>query len=774
LGKFISRIAADGSEQSTISHLRETAELASEWAVKLGFSHTTKLMALLHDMGKFSCAYVAYLRRQVQNPDQSERGSVIHSTQGAKFIYENREPENGLLSLLAEIVANCVANHHGALADGITPDGETPLIKRLCENDDSKLHFNEVLTAFSKNELLIGGIEKHMEPCLQELNGFVQKCRAQKLDMPFMLQMLTKTLFSLLVDADRYNAYLFECKADPHFLKARPDWDRMTKQLETSLAEKNGKHNGHIDDMRRDVSDRCLAAASRSKGIYQLKVPTGGGKTLSSLRFALNHAKEHGLDRVIYVIPYLSILEQTANSIREALEISVDDETILEHHSDLVPSEDDEKAERTKLLTSRWEPPVIITTMVQFLESVFSAKSGRLRKLHSMKNAVLVFDEIQSLPIRCVHLFNEAANFLSVFGGSTILLCTATQPRLDQADRPIRLSDDPSIVECCDFPVRAKIVDALRLTGFTYSELAEFVREKHVNSTLIIVNTKVAAKSLVKALQISGASPLHLSTNMCPAHRNQVITEIRHRLSSKVDVICVSTQLIEAGVDISFECVIRDIAGLDSICQAAGRCNRHGESDEAKNVYVINIKDECLSKLPDIKCGAEITRRMFCDGVDGMDEYYRYYFYARQNEMDYNIRNASGAGTIYDLLTCNNQGVKAYKNRGGSKEVALRAAMRSASDEFYVIAPGQTSIIVPYNESEQLLYEYENVDSIKTKRRLLQRLGGYSVSLYEFQIQELRKRGALSDCDDVAVLAKGFYDVDFGVNVDGCHEFLYV
>jgi CRISPR-associated endonuclease/helicase Cas3 len=259
---------------------------------------------------------------------------------------------------------------------------------------------------------------------------------------------------------------------------------------------------------------------------------------------------------------------------------------------------------------------------------------------------------------------------------------------------------------------------------------------------------------------------------MCPAHRSEVITEIRRRLDNKTDVICVSTQLIEAGVDISFECVIRNVAGLDSVHQAAGRCNRHGEFGETKNVYVVNIKGEDLSKLPDIKSGAEITRRMFCDGTDDIDEYYRYYFYARQGEMDYSIR--SGNGTIYDLLACNNQGANAYISRDGNEKIILRAAMRSASDEFYVIAPGQTSIIVPYSGSRQLLYEYESADNIKMKWRALQKLGKYSVSLYEFQAEELRKRGALSDSDDLTILARGFYDTDFGVDVDGCHEFLYV
>jgi CRISPR-associated endonuclease/helicase Cas3 len=271
------------------------------------------------------------------------------------------------------------------------------------------------------------------------------------------------------------------------------------------------------------------------------------------------------------VIPHLSILSQTAKELRETL--AADENTVLEHHSDFLPDDED----NYKFHKDRWDAPIVLTTGVQFLESLFSAKSGDLRKLHHMANAVIIFDEAQSIPVKCTHLFNTAMNFINRVCKSTVLLCTATQPPFDCAQRKIAFSENPSLTQYIEPPKRYRIENSLTALGYTYSELAEFVLVKHHISTLVIVNTKAAAKSLYNELKKRNSSVLHLSANMCSAHRDNVINELKRRLSGKERVICVSTQLIEAGVDISFECVVRDIAGLDSVFQAAGRCNRHGE-----------------------------------------------------------------------------------------------------------------------------------------------------------------------------------------------------
>ncbi|MDR3050222.1 MAG: CRISPR-associated helicase Cas3', partial [Oscillospiraceae bacterium] len=669
--------------QALRRHAKNVAEATAAFARSFGVDSIAKIVGMHHDDGKKRPKFQSYLFNE-----DAKRGSVKHSIIGAKSIY------NALQSYLsiAEMLANIIVSHHGSLRDYLSPNGDMSLLVKLqayTGDDDTE----------SSNVPEINATK-----LLSEIKAVLNVAP----DKLFGMSMLTKFIYSCVIDADRFDAYLFESEDDCTRRKPdwhtpqKPDWSSMLAQLEQYLATFDT--NSEIMVLRGQVSEQCAKAGLREKGIYKLEVPTGGGKTLSSLRFALKHAARHNLDRIIYVIPYLSILDQTAKEIRDSLGIDDKDYTIvLEHHSNFSPKGDDKKdsdvLEHYNLLTDRWDAPIILTTQVQFLESVFSAKGSALRKLHHMANSVMIFDEVQSLPVKGVHLFNSVTNFLHKVCGSTILLCTATQPLLDKVKRPILLSDNRSIADCNAMPKRTCIVNKLKPSGYTFLALAEFVLAKHNGSTLVIVNTKAAAKLLFEELKSLDVEPLHLSTNMCPAHRNIVIAEIRRRLKAEEDVICISTQLIEAGVNISFECVIRDIAGLDSIYQAAGRCNRHGEYGATKKVYVINIAKEDLSMLPDIKIGAEITRRLFDDSSDSkpanIDQYYELYFYARKNIMDYPIKSG---GTIYDLLTCNQQGRNAYRDRCcmQGQKIELTSAIRSASDMFYVIAPGQTDVIVPY------------------------------------------------------------------------------
>jgi len=747
----IARRTEDGRVQPLSAHEKNVAHWARMFAQTFGLGNLAETAGKLHDAGKMTPAFQSYIR-----DPEGKRGSVQHSIYGAKLLYDSL---SRTCLPAAELLANCVASHHGGLRDYLAPDGETPLI--------------EELSTPLKNIPNVSDAAANAEALFTEIKSIL----AAAPDQAFALSMLTKLLYSCLVDADRLDAYLFE--SGGAYTPQTPDWDGMRVRLEKSLAEKAVRApKSEMTALRESVSVQCAEAGLRAPGVYQLSVPTGGGKTLSSLRFALRHVLTHKMDRIIYVIPYLSILEQTADAVRGA--IGAGDETVLEHHSNILP----DNPAYYKLRTDRWDAPIILTTQVQFLESVFSSRGGDLRKLHNMANSVIIFDEVQSLPVKCVHLFNAAVNFLQRVCGSTILLCTATQPLLDRVERPILLSDNPSLAECGAEPRRTKIVNVLRQAGYTIPALAEFVLERGGGSTLVIVNTKGAAKALAVELKNRGTAPLHLSTNMCPAHRETVFAEIKRRLDTRDPVICVSTQLIEAGVDISFECVVRNIAGVDSIFQAAGRCNRGGEFGEIKNVYVVNIKGENLDRLPDIKIGAEITRRLFDEcapgGVPGIEEYYRHYFYARRNCMDY---PTADDGSIYDLLAANRQGFNAFCNGGYTRRPEMRSAIRSAEEKFYVIAPGQTDVVVLYSNGQDeggsaaLLDELTATDDIDAKRRLLRKLGRYSVSLYKFQMDALNKSGAFKEEAverGLWVLDSGFYDPEFGVNLDGHPEFLCI
>jgi len=722
-------------------HSQNTAALASLFGSKFGAGTLMRVAGFLHDLGKMTPEFQQYLF-----DENGIRGSVRHSVAGAKQAYMDA------LSYppVAETFGNIISSHHGALCDSLSPDGHTPLKDKLedapdlcppgdgpsMDMDALKAEYTAILSLMPPNEKAFG------------------------------LSMLMKMMYSCLVDADRLDAYLSESGGEPSFEK--PDWGHMTANLERELAKVNLNPDTPIARLRQEVSSACSEAGSRDKGIYKLEVPTGGGKTLSSLRFALEHARRHNMDRIIYVIPYLSILSQTAKEIREKL--NADDKTVLEHHSGFLP----DNPEYYKLQTDRWDAPIILTTLVQWLENLFSARGSDLRKLHNMSRSVLIFDEAQSLPVKCVHLFNGAINFLCHVCGSTALLCTATQPLLDAVPRPILFSQNPSIVRCGPLPERTRIQNRLVPGGYSYSDLAALVIQKHSLSTLVIVNTKSAAKALCGELLRAEMPALHLSTNMCSAHRENTIAELRRRLAAKESAVCVSTALIEAGVDISFECVIRDIAGLDSILQAAGRCNRHGEDNEAKDVYVVNIAGENLNKLPDVKIGAEITRRLYDDQTEEMNEYYRYFFHERRGMMDY---PTEGGHTAYDLLSTNRSGQSAYKDqkeKRGTAPPSLRCAIRSAADAFYVIDKGRTDVIVPYGESEKLIALWLKTENLFEKRGLLSKLGRYSVSLYGYQMDALARRGALKDCGGLSVLAGGFYNKERGVELEGIHEFLCI
>jgi len=370
--------------QELQDHLKETANLAMAFASVYGCGKISYQAGLLHDLGKYTHAFQDYLKRSIRGEDVT-RGEVIHSLQGAKFAV--REIDDFLLS---DIIGNVIATHHGGLYDNIT-DGERTLSIRTNKSEE-RLHYAEAVKEFAPN---INEVELK-----SEIFEFCQKCQTGKMNPFFMLHLLTKAIYSCLIDADRCNSAGLDVNDETL------DWEDLIQQLENYLGSDTFSGEQGIDKARKRISEQCQQAGKRQRGIHTLSVPTGGGKTLSSLRFALAHAKEHKLKRIIYVIPYLSILDQTAATIRKVFSDN-GDELILENHSNIeVPHEDDAE-EQYRLLTSRWDSPLILTTMVQFLESVYSNKASKLRKFHNMSEAVLIFDEIQALPIKCVHLFNE-------------------------------------------------------------------------------------------------------------------------------------------------------------------------------------------------------------------------------------------------------------------------------------------------------------------------------------------------------------------------------
>jgi CRISPR-associated endonuclease/helicase Cas3 len=543
------------------------------------------------------------------------------------------------------------------------------------------------------------------------------------------------------------------------------------------------------------ISVQCKQSGERERGIYSLTIPTGSGKTLSSLRFALEHAKKHKLDHIIYVIPYLSVLDQTAKKIREVF-AEMDEDFILEHHSNVEIPETDDDEEKYKLLTSRWDSPIILTTMVQFLETIYSNKASRLRKFHNMGNSVIIFDEIQALPIKCVHLFNDAVNFLQIFAKSTILLCTATQPHIHNVDRPVKISENPNIVTLTDKekqcfervairPIQDKddAQGIIKLKQLTFDELAELVKEQldSGKSTLVVFNTKKDAAKLYEKCKSVDCEKAFLTTNLCPAHRLKILERVRDNLKpeSKKLTLCISTQLIEAGVDISFDCVIRVVAGLDSIIQASGRCNRNGESKTPQIVYIVKLKEENLSRLAEIKDGQEKTERVIREmhgknllSEEAINLFYKYYFYEQKNKMDYNIKGEKN--TIYNLLNNNTLEMNAYQDQNCKKYDGLPCAFKTAAENFSVIDKGQTGIVVPYGDAEEIKKQFEASYDPKEKMRKLKELQKYTVSVYSNTLEQLVKEKAFTIIDQCFYfLDKEYYDDELGLSLDSKFPFLY-
>ncbi|NLL67947.1 MAG: CRISPR-associated helicase Cas3' [Clostridiaceae bacterium] len=796
---YISRISNDGREQLTTEHIQECAEYAQMLGAKLDAPMLTRLAGMLHDMGKFSAAFVEYLRKSYQckknNEPPPQKGTVVHAIQGAKFLYEKlydeSEYKNDILMLMVkEILSLCIIGHHGKMTDVLTAAGDTPLLNKI-EKKNNELYYDEVKMNFLNEEaLIVNSINEISEACRNELDNFIKKCKELNFNISFMIHLFTKFIFSCLIDADRYNAYCFETGNSQETEIKIPVWDEYAKRLEDSISEFT--QDSEISLIRNDISLKCLTAAEHPQGIYQLSVPTGGGKTLSSLRFALNHAKNHKMHHIIYVIPYLSVLEQTAKNINEALKHEYDENFILEHHSNIELPENENDAQIYKLYTDRWSHPIVITTMVQFLESIYSEKSGKLRKIHNLLNSVIIFDEIQSIPIKCIHLFNEAINFLHHFGNCSILLCTATQPLLDKVDIPIRLSVNSELVsdtkDRFEKLKRTRIIDITKQGGYSFEELCNFVfeklNEKKADNCLIILNTKKDAAELYRIMKNKIADSLnnkhelvHLSTSMCPIHRLDVLNNIKSGKTVRKGIICISTQLIEAGVDISFSCVFRANAGLDSIAQAAGRCNRNGENPNCCDVFIINLAEEDLSKLPDIKCGRDETNNILEKKEVNlltkhiMEEYYERYFFKRKNVMNYDVKPY---GTLYDLLSCNIKGTGAFKNAGGKRLPALRQAFQTAGELFFVIEPNTTVVIVPYGKGKTFEKNYKKSD-IKGRIRLVREMGRYSISLYLWEIKKLEVEHALRLIDDgIYVLDEKHYDLNLGVVFERENEFLIV
>lgn len=815
---FIAHVREDGEHQSLQEHLLGVGDKAGSYSAKIGLASQGELIGLLHDLGKYGSNFQAYIKSAtgLLNQDEDEeyvdaaglRGTIDHSSAGAQFLWRELSKQKPLGPVVGQMLALCIASHHSGLIDCLSADsrrfGEDDFSRRMGKAD-VRTHLTE---AWEKLDAPVRERVRQLlsEPGLiagigEKLRCIVAKSNGQT-DKGFVAQqqigLLVRCLFSCLIDADRLDTAIFEKpKANRH----RPqgeyvDWKTLSGRLEAYLASLPSC--SPIDGLRRDIARHCLEGARRDRGIFTLSVPTGGGKTLASLRFALNHADEHRLDRIVYVIPFTSIIDQNAKVVREILEPkgshAEDGRIVLEHHSNLTP---EVQGWRDKILTENWDAPVIYTTMAQFLETLFGAGTRGARRMHQMANAVVVFDEIQSLPVKCVHLFSNALQFLVDHCGSTAVLCTATQPLLGKVDPlqgSLRLAKEnelmPDVGQLFDDLKRVEIVDSRKSGGYGEDEVA-YLAVKQMSETgscLTIVNTKAAARSLYQhCTSRFGGFIAHLSTSMCPAHRKQVLADIVRRLDGeeKEPVLCVSTQLIEAGVDVDFGSVIRYMAGLDSIAQAAGRCNRHGHRLMGQ-VHVVNPSEQNLSRLPDIAIGIAKAERILDDyrsdparfdhnliGPKAMNWYYENYFYARRDDMCYPV-SADALGhddSLLNLLSTNTIASEEYGRRHGQlPPIYLRQSFMAAAKAFKAIDAPTRGVIVPFGDAgRELIADLCAAHEVEKQHELLRRAQQFTVNVFAWELEKLQQVSAVYPVQEgtrVLHLDPRYYSTEFGLAID--------
>ena len=413
----------DGQIQNLIDHLQEVSKKTGEFAAKVGMKEQGEVIGLLHDIGKASHEFKQYIKSAVGliNPDEDEyvdaaglKGKVDHSTAGAQLIYRELAQNGKQAIFAAQVLSLCLASHHSGLIDNISPDGIDVYSKRMGKREE-KTHADEVIGKFSDEAKTFIIKRLQSKEFLRNLIDRFKALRSSPDSQETLLYkygLMVRFLFSCLIDADRLNTADFE---GPSSAKLRnygvyENWPTLIQRFNELAVFKPGG----INEVRQKISQACYDFFDKPKGLYQLTVPTGGGKTLASLRFALHHADKHKMDRIIYVLPYTTIIDQNADEIRKVLEGKDKkgkylNRVVLEHHSNLMP---DQETARQKVLSENWDAPVVLTTNVQVLESLFGSGTRGPRRMHQLANAVIIFDEVQTLPVKCVQMFNMAITFL--------------------------------------------------------------------------------------------------------------------------------------------------------------------------------------------------------------------------------------------------------------------------------------------------------------------------------------------------------------------------
>lgn len=772
----IYRDPVSGAEeiQTCAEHSRNTAERTREILAPRNLPSAGYLAGLLHDCGKFTDEFNEYLRKAVHG-EPVRKGSVIHTFAGVGCLLNAFHSKNAPLvrgDLAAEALSVAIASHHG-LIDLWDERRQSGFLHRLTAQPE---YDARALRAFYKECAAESEIRTLYAKAQEEIDRFFQQsvmqCAGSAAEGRFALGLMVRLMTSAVVDADRTDTARF-MHAMPAERNEPAPWDECVRQVDAYTA--GFPCLSPVQRARRAFSDECAAAAENDRGLYRLDLPTGGGKTLASLRFAVRHARKHGMRRIFYVAPLLSIIEQNADAIRSALS---DAAPVLEHHSNVLrDGMSEEEAARTELLVETWDAPVIVTTLVQLLETLFGGGMSSVRRFHALCDSVIILDEVQSLPRRLLSMFNCAVNFLTVCCGTTVVLCSATQPAFERAVhrmRPCRrLIGEDVFRRYAPLFRRTEIFDAGTMGMEDVAEKAAELLEES-DSLLIVCNTKKEAVQAYCELEmLPEIRRFHLSAGMCPAHRRDRLTELTRALERHEKLACVSTQVIEAGIDISFASVIRFCAGLDNVVQTAGRCNRHGEFAALRPVSIYRLRGERLGPLREIAeaqdaLNALLEEYRICPERYDSDlasdaavcDYYEFLYRA----MPIGAQDAPAHGhTLFALLSENRQFMP-----DGAQPYLLNQAFRTAGEWFEAFDYAGGSVLAPYREGRELIEQMQSERArydARYARELLRRSKQYAVSVPTQTLERMYAKGMIFPILDGGVYAlnDGFYDDEIGI-----------
>lgn len=676
---YLAHLSDDGRKQTVLDHLKGTADRCAAFAAAFGAEAQGGLAGLAHDLGKYSDAF----QRRLTGGEP-----VDHSTAGAFECMQAKQP----------FAAFAVAGHHGGLPDGGSrtdhPDTGT-FWGRMNRAKQGEL---PPYTAW-KSELSLP---------VSALPPF----SAEQFQTDGMF--FTRMLFSCLVDADYSDTGAFmsgEPQSQGEDCSMEQLWDRLQRYISGWFPPR-----GELNTRRCAILEHCMEEGGRrAPGLFTLTVPTGGGKTVSSLAFALAQARAQGLRRVVYVVPYTSIIEQTAQKFREILGA----EHVLEHHSGVlydIGEEASKESIRMARATETWDMPVIVTTAVQFFESLYACRPSQCRKLHNLAGSVIIFDEAQMLPLPYLRPCVWAIAQLVKHYRTSAVLCTATQPALGPIFR--EFAPELSAEELC--PMEEDAWDSFRRVTFrragklTDAELAGELQG--LEQVLCIVNTRKSAQEIFRRLD--GEGNFHLSTLMYPAHRRAQLEEIRHRLAAGLPCRVVSTSLVEAGVDVDFPAVYREEAGLDSLLQAAGRCNREGRRPAGDSVVTIFQGESSLPPLFAMAIGAGRHVMSRYQEIDSREAVHAYF----QELLDLKGEDAQDIHQILPLMQ------------------SEQFPFRTVAERFHLIENPTVTVYIPLEEGAELIQELR---SGRRSRNLFRKLGQYGVSVYEQHFAKLDQAGDL-------------------------------